>query len=119
MAKKPGRLRIPRSNLLQEDERRALTDEARKSVLADLKQEERDAWFEQERTRLLRETVPTEQMVHVTIDLAPYCAFLMLDGVQFFHGYTYEVGQPQCACILEQMYRSWTHQDEIDGRGRS
>jgi hypothetical protein len=120
--KKPAEIparKYRRPNLLTDDDRKALTAEARKSVLEGLKQDERDAWFEEERLRLRRESVPEEQLVFVTIDTAPFLAFIMLDNVQFFNGYTYEVPQSQAAVILEQMHRSWRHQDEIDGRGKT
>lgn len=121
MAKKPeGKRKLPvRISLLSEADREALTTEARASIAAEMEQDARTAYFQSELDRLRRAELPAEQYVHVTIDAAPYVPFIMIDNVQFFHGYTYEVEVRQARVLYEQMQRSWMHQDEIDGRGKT
>lgn len=121
MAKKPVEKRkMPvRMDMLSADERAALDKEAQASIASELAQDARDAYFAQKLEALRREQVPEDQLGHVTIDAAPYVPCIMIDGVQFFHGYTYEVPMKQAAVLYEQMQRSWHHQDEIDGRGRT
>lgn len=102
--------------LLSEEEIAALRAEARKSVIEEMTQAARDEFFQKALIEARREQIPEEQLVHVTIDMAPFSPGVMLDGVQYFHGYTYEVTQPVRAVLFEQMHRSWRHQDEIDGR---
>lgn len=120
MAKKPtGPAKMPLNHdLLSEEDRLALSAEAAKSVLAEMTQDARDAYFASEMARLRREQIPADQLGLLTIDTAPFVAHLMIDGVQFFQGYTYEVPHKQRVVLLEQMQRSWHHQDEIDGRSR-
>lgn len=121
MAKKPtGPVKMPlNAELLGEEERAALTAEAKKSILSEMTQDARDAFFASEMDRFRREQVPADQLGLLTIDTAPFVAHIMIDGVQFFQGYTYEVPHKQRVVLLEQMQRSWHHQDEIDGRSRS
>jgi hypothetical protein len=121
MAKEPAKVKkLPVDlSLLTEDDRKALAVEARKSVLEEMKQDARDKYFADEMAKLRREQTPADRLVEITIDVAPFVPYIALDGVQFFHGYTYPVTVAQAAVINEQMWRSWQHQDEIDGRNRS
>lgn len=121
MVKKPD---VPRKipvnkNLLSADEREALKAEARKSVLEEMTQDARDAFFKDAMAAVRRENIPAEQYVHVMIDVAPFIPFIMIDGTQYFHGYGYDVEQRRALVLYEQMQRSWLHQDEIDGRRKS
>ena len=106
-------------SLLSADDIAELRKQARASVLAEMQQDARDAFFARETKKLRQDKVPSEKQVRVLIDAAPYVPFFMLDGVRFYHGFTYEVRASQAAVLVEQMQRSWQHQDEIDGRGRS
>lgn len=105
--------------LLTAEERAALDKEAAASVAADMKQDARDAYFAQQVEKTRRGNTPADQLVHVTIDCASYVPHIMIDHVLFYHGYTYQVPQKQAVVLYEQMQRSWQHQDEIDGRGKS
>ena len=105
-------------DLLNAEDRAALTETAKKSVLEQLTQEQRDAYFAAEVARIRSENVPDEAIVQVFIDCAPFVNNIMLDGINYYHGYTYEVTHKRRCVLLEQMQRSWLHQDEIDGRGR-
>ena len=104
--------------LLDDIERQALTKSAEDAIGESRKQQARDAFFDQELDRLRRGHIPDQQYIHVTIDGAPYIPFYMIDGVQYYPGYTYEVTRQQATVLYEQMQRSWQHQDEIDGRSK-
>jgi hypothetical protein len=121
MAKKPvERKKLPvRLDLLSAEAKAALDKEARASILAEMEQDARDAYFADKMAELRRGEVPEDQIVNVTIDTAPFVRCIMIDGVQFFHGYTYAVPVRQAAVLYEQAHRSWRHQDEIDGRSRT
>ena len=121
MAKKPDAERkIPvDKKLLSAEDRAALMKTARESVLEEMSQDARDAYFKEALLKVRREHVPAEQFVHVTIDIAPFLHDIMIDGVQYFHGYGYDVEQHRACVLYEQMQRSWHHQDEIDGRRKS
>lgn len=121
MVKKPD---VPRKipvnkNLLSKDDREALKAEARKSVLEEMTQDARDAYFKEAMDAVRRENVPDEQYVEVMIDIAPFERHIMIDGTQYFHGYRYPVEQRRALVLYEQMQRGWQHQDEIDGRRKS
>lgn len=118
MAKQMSKLPVDLT-LLDEDIKKALREEARKSVLAEMEQDARDEFFSRETEKLRRAKTPADRYVEVTVDMAPYAAFLMLDGTQYYHGYTYKVPFRVACVILEQMQRTWQHQDQIDGRERS
>lgn len=104
--------------LLSEDDVAAIRKEAQASILDEMKQDARDAYFAEELEKLRRKNIPAEREVQVTITLAPYLPHLMIDHNQYFDGYTYNVPTSQAAVMYEQMQRSWAHQDEIDGRSR-
>lgn len=118
-SKGPGRIQPPTDiSLLTDEEKKALRESARKSVLEEMKQEARDEYFRQALTAVRRKNTPAAQMIDVFIDIAPFLPCIAIDGVQYFHGYTYSVERTRAAVLYEQMQRSWLHQDEIDGRSR-
>lgn len=103
---------------LSDEDRVSLSREAAKSVKEESEQVSRDAFYAAEVSRLRAARIPADRLVHVTVDIAQFAANIMLDGVQYFHGFTYEVPHRVRLVLMEQMQRTWQHQDEIDGRSR-
>jgi hypothetical protein len=104
---------------LKPEDREALTAAARQAVDDELDQQARDAFYASELARLRAEQIPEEAIVQVTVDLPEFSNCLMIDGVRYFHGYTYEVPHPRRMVMLEQMQRAYIHQHEIDtGKSR-
>ena len=121
MAKKPVPAvdKIPVDlELLSPVEREELEKAAADAVAEEMKQDARDAYYAKAKDGMRRRNTPSDRYEKLMINAAPYVPFIMLDGVQFYHGYTYEVTASQAAVLREQMERSWRHQDEIDGRSR-
>lgn len=117
--KGPGTGKAPANfKLLSADDKKALREEAAKTVLEELTQEARDEYFKRAIAEVRREHTPRDQIIPVTIDIAPFVPYIAIDGVQYFHGYSYQVPRSRAAVLYEQMQRSWLHQDEIDGRSR-
>lgn len=58
----------------------------------------------------------SEQAYNVTVDVAPYADRIVLDGVTYLQGGTYEVRQNVAFGMLEIMAMTWNHQAEIDGK---
>jgi hypothetical protein len=56
---------------------------------------------------------PEEELVPITIDLAPHSSFIMIDGVRYSHGQTYRFAPASVPTINEIMWRTWTHEAEI------
>jgi hypothetical protein len=104
--------------VLSADRRAQLTKQAEEDLAAEREQQAGDDWYDKELERLRRGYIPSAQYVRITIDAAPYVQFFMLDGVQYYPGYPYEVTRDQAAVLNEQCQRSWQHQDQIDGRDR-
>jgi hypothetical protein len=113
----PGKIKTDLA-LLSDVEREELTKQAESALNDERKQQASTEFFDKELERLRRSHIPDEQYINVTIDAAPYIPFFMIDGMQFYCGYTYEVTRKQAAVLEEQMQRSWLHQNEIDGRSR-
>lgn len=105
-------------SLLTDKEREELSAEARRSILADMQQDARDKYFALELAKLRRDKLPADQYVRITIESAQYVPFFMLDGHQYFNGYQYDVPRKVAAVLMEQMQRSWQHQEEINGRSK-
>lgn len=117
--KGPGRIQPPTDiSLLTDVEKKELRQQAKESVLEEMKQEARDEYFRQALTSVRRKNAPAAQIVEIFVDIAPFLPYISIDGVQYFHGYTYQVERTKAAVMYEQMQRSWLHQDEIDGRSR-
>ena len=119
MAKKKEPSKIPvDKSILSDADRAAIRKEAQASIISEMEQDARDAYFAEQLRELRRKRVPAEQMIEITISLAPYMPHILIDNDQYFDGYTYTVEAPRVAVLYEQMQRSWMHQDEIDGRSR-
>lgn len=56
---------------------------------------------------------PEEQIEYVFLDLAGHTEYIMLDGVRFFHGQTYEVTKSVADSMREVVARGWDHEDEV------
>ena len=57
-----------------------------------------------------------EELMPITIDLAPHSNKITIDGVDYHHGVTYNFAPKAVPTILEIMYRTWKHEDEISDR---
>lgn len=60
-----------------------------------------------------------EEMVSVTLDLAPYCDRAMLDGVIYFNGQTKMVRASVADVLNEMMQKTWQHQSQVDGKSEN
>ena len=118
---KKGRLPVETPadrSLLTREDREELRKTAREHIADERKQKASDAFYKDELDRERRKHVPSEQLVNIVIDSAPYVPYFMIDGQQFYNGYEYQVTRGQAAVLVEQMQRSRNHQDEIEGRSR-
>jgi len=57
-----------------------------------------------------------DDVVNITLDLAPHQPDIRLDGVVYYHGMTYKVKRRVADTMREIAARGWKHQDEIDGK---
>ena len=105
----------------------ALTDEDKQRILAKAREKvEEERTLEQE-ARLLeaairyerRRHIPNEQLQDILIDLPGHAPRLLIDGVEYSHGFTYRVPLSQARSMWEQMQRCWSHEHEIGGANRN
>ena len=89
--------------LLGAEDISAIEKSARKSFLAEMKQDARDALFAKEMAKLRQERIPNERMATIQVDAAPYVPFFMIDGIRFYHGYRYKVRVSQALVLMEQI----------------
>ena len=52
----------------------------------------------------------------VRIDLAPFTDRVVIDGTAYWHGQTVTVAASVAAVLREQCYRTWQHQDHVEGK---
>lgn len=101
----------------------AIKAEAKAKVLADKKADLRKKLMEEETRRLrLEEGYTTgnshmDEIMTITVDLAPYANKILVNGQAFWHGTSYTVPRHVAESLRETMFRSWQHQNEIDGKG--
>jgi len=121
----PPRAEVPAEfeGILSPEDVADIRQQAQEQVTAAQRKKAREALLAKARADLEREAreaakrgVAKGDYVDVTIDLAPYAAYVSLDGERFYHGQTYRVARPVFAVLREQMQRSYAHQDSISGQ---
>jgi len=60
-----------------------------------------------------------DEIVNVTIDLAPYAPSILVNGISYWHGKNYPVPRHVAASLQETMFNTWKHQGEIKGESLS
>lgn len=60
-----------------------------------------------------------DQMVQITLDLAPHSDRVTINMAAYWHGFTYTVPRHVADTIRDMQARGWVHQDEIDGKSRT
>jgi hypothetical protein len=105
--------------ILTDEELQELRAEARTTVLAELSKAARDEYLQKMIKEARSDHIADEEVLHVQIEVAPWSPGMMIDGTQYFHGYTYQVKKSLACVLFEQMWRTWEHQDQLDGRKRA
>lgn len=94
---------------------------AREEILKDKKAAARKQMMAAEKLRLQREEGLTtgnghlDEIVTVTIDLAPYAPHILVNGHAYWHGQSYPVPRHVAASLQETMFNTWRHQSTIRG----
>jgi len=103
----------------------AIKAQARKEILDDKKAAAKREMLATEKVRLQREEGLTtgnshaDEIVNVTIDLAPYAASILVNGMPYHHGRTYPVPRHVASSLQETMFNTWKHQGTIKGESMS
>lgn len=57
-----------------------------------------------------------DEMVSITIDLPTFAPNIIINMRPYWHGHTYTVARHVAETLRAQMFTSWKHQNEIDGK---
>ena len=93
--------------ILTDEELQELRAEARTTVLAELSKAARDEYLQKMIKEARSDHIADEEVLHVQIEVAPWSPGMMIDGTQYFHGYTYQVKSLLACVLFEQMWRTW------------
>ena len=99
--------------LLGPDELQAIRDRARKQAQLEQKQIAEKQYFERALEEERRKNEPEQEMVGVTIDVAPFAKEIRLDGRVYHHGQRYDVPRAVYDTIQEITARGWAHDAEV------
>ncbi len=106
----------PDFKLLGEDKKAELRRKAKAAIEAEQAKSSEDAYYEQLLAAERRAVVPSERLETYTIDLAPFTDRVVIDGTAYWHGQTVTVAASVAAVLREQCYRTWRHQDHVEGK---
>lgn len=113
----------PNHPVLTVAEQIAALKSAELAVAAERKKQALASFEKKERERLsgkvgqLTGDPDKDEIVHVTIDLAEFTDRLVVNGVQYIHGQTYQVPRHVANSLREMCARTHAHQNELDGKG--
>lgn len=110
--------RLDADDLLSAEDREQIKERARKEVRERRKTKATDDLLQAAIREEERAYDPAERREDIIVDLAPYAAYIAINGVFYYHGITYEVPASLARTMDDIMARTWDHQREIDGRWR-
>jgi hypothetical protein len=109
------------TNLLSDDDKERLKKKARDNVLADMKKEAEEAFLSrEERKEIIRRKqkigeTDQDELVNFVCDLADYAAYIMVNNVTYYHGFSYKVPRHVCRGLMDIAARTWDHDADIHG----
>src|SRR5260370_32114496 len=104
---------------LNEEEKTEIKNRAMEQVAKEKRARAEEKFFDAALQDARKADEPVYQMEDVLIDLPGHAVRLLIDGVEYLHGFAYEVNKPQGDTIREMVQRAWTHEDEIGGANRN
>lgn len=105
-------------DILDQATKDGLLAKAKLVVDQDEKNDAEDAFLQQAIAAEQRRRRPEEALEDVLIDVAGHSNKIMVDGVEYFHGYTYRVPYSLARMFGEVMQATWRHEDEVGGANR-
>jgi len=103
---------------LTEDEKEEIRQRAFEQVEKERKARAEEAFMQQALDDARRADEPTLQMEDVFIDLPGHAVRILIDGVEYLHGFVYNVNTHQAATMRDIMQRCWNHENEVGGANR-
>lgn len=105
-------------DILDAETKAGLLLKAKQIVDQDEKNDAEDAYLQQAIAAEQRARRPEEAMEDVLIDVAGHSNKIMVDGVEYFHGYTYRVPYSLARVFQDTMQATWRHEHEVGGANR-
>lgn len=111
----------PEHPLFTAKELEDIRKQAKQDILSQKKKAAREMLLEEEKARLQREegfvvgNTHKDEIVTLTIDLAPYADRILVNGASYYHARTYTVPRHVADSLKDTMFRTWQHQKEIKG----
>jgi len=103
---------------LTEDEKEEIRQRAFEQVEKERKARAEEAFMQQALDDARRADEPTLQMEDVFIDLPGHAVRILIDGIEYLHGFIYNVNAHQAATMRDIMQRCWNHENEVGGANR-
>ena len=107
------------NSTLSDEEKLRIIAKARESVEEEKKRQDEEDFLDAAIRVERRRHRPHEQLVDVLVDLPGHALRLLIDGVEYNHGFTYRVPVSQARSMWEQMQLCWSHEHEIGGANRN
>lgn len=104
---------------LTDEEKAEIKERAIAQVQKERKAREEESYMVVALDEARRSLIPEEALVDVFVDLPGHAVRILIDGVEYIHGYTYEVGIQKAATMVDIMQRAWDHEDEVGGANRN
>lgn len=101
---------------LTEREKTEIREKARLTVANEIKDRKHEALLAQYLQEEREKNEPAAQLVPCFVQLPGHCEYLMLDGTQFYHNRLYHVTTSVFRVLVEQMARSFAHEEETEVR---
>lgn len=102
-------------SLLTEEEMREIEDDIKAEIIAEAKKSEKERYRSEARRRIRVAKGLEEPQVTVLVDIPGFADKIVLDGRPYYHGYTYTVPDSVASCLMDQMDKSWRHEDNVGG----
>ena len=120
MAKEPVKSKMPPDLAsIKPDRVEELRRKARAAVEAEQLKASEDALYEKILKEERRSRIPEERLETLTLDFAPFTDKVTINGVDhYWHGTTVTVPASVASVLRDQMFRSWLHQDHVEGKDR-
>ena len=103
---------------LTEDEKEEIRQRAFEQVEKERKARAEEAFMQQALDDAHRADEPTLQMEDIFIDLPGHAVRILIDGIEYLHGFIYNVNAHQAATMRDIMQRCWNHENEVGGANR-
>jgi hypothetical protein len=104
---------------LTEEEKEEIRQRAFEQVESERKARAEEAFMQQALDDARRADEPELQMEDILIDLPGHAVRILIDGVEYLHGFVYNVNSYQAATMRDIMQRCWNHENEVGGANRN